>query len=78
MNLSTKTKQTHGRENSLVVAKREEEGGRDMECGVNRCQLLHLGWISNGILLYSTGNNIRSLAMEHMEDNVEKRMYINE
>ena len=30
--------------------------GMDWECGVNRCKLLPLGWISNEILLGSTGN----------------------
>jgi len=28
----------------------------DWESGVNKCKLLHLEWISNEILLYSTGN----------------------
>ena len=32
--------------------------GRDWEFGVNRCKLLHLEWISNEILLYSTGDYI--------------------
>ena len=32
--------------------------GMDWESGVNRCKLLHLEWISNEILLYSTGNYI--------------------
>ena len=39
--------------------------GMDWESGVNRCKLLHLEWISNEILLYSTGNYIQSLVMEH-------------
>ena len=30
----------------------------DWESGVNRCKLLHLEWISNEMLLYSTGNFI--------------------
>ena len=30
-----------------------------------RCKLLHLEWISSELLLYSTGNHIQSLAMEH-------------
>ena len=35
------------------------EGSRmDWESGVHRCKLLHLEWISNEILLYSTGNCI--------------------
>ena len=39
--------------------------GMDWEFGVNRCELLRLEWISNEILLYSTGNSISSLVMEH-------------
>ena len=53
-------------------------GGRgsrmDWESGVNRCKLMHLEWISNEILPYSTGNSIWSLMMEH--DNVRNKMYI--
>ena len=61
MNLSTE-KKTIYLENRLVVAKREGGGsggsGMDGESGVNRCKLLHLEWISNEILLHSTGNYI--------------------
>jgi len=32
--------------------------GRDWEFGGSSCKLLHLEWISNEILLYSTGNPI--------------------
>ena len=49
----------------------------DWELGVNRCRMLPLGWISNGILLCSTGNSVHSLMMEH--DNVRKKnvyMYV--
>ena len=42
-----------------------EGSGMDWESGVNRCKLLHLDWISNEILLYSTGNYIQSLEIEH-------------
>ena len=35
--------------------------GTNWEFGVNRCELLHLAWISNEVLLYSTGNSIQSL-----------------
>ena len=59
-------------EDRLVVAKREGERSRmDWEFGVNRCKLLPLEWISNEILLYSTGNYIYSPMMEH--DNVRKK-----
>jgi len=74
MNLSTE-KKIMDMENRLVVAKGEAGGsGMDWEFGVSRCKLLPLEWISNEILLYSTGNYIQSLMMEH--DNVrKKRMY---
>ena len=45
--------------------------------GVNRCKLQPLEWISNGVLLYSTGNYVWSLVMEH--GNVRKKnvyMYV--
>ena len=44
-------------ENRLVVAK-GGENGMDGEPGVNRYRLLPLEWISNEVLLYSTGNYI--------------------
>jgi len=49
-----------------MVAKEEAGGsGNDWEFGVGRCKLLHLEWISNEVLLYSTGNYIKSLGIEH-------------
>ena len=30
--------------------------GMDGEFGVGGCKLLNLGWLGNGVLLYSTGN----------------------
>ena len=46
---------------------REEGGGSGMDrgFGVSRCKLLHLEWISNEVLLYSTGNSIQSLWRDH-------------
>ena len=70
MNLSTE-KKLMDLENRLVVAKREGEGvGVVGELGNNRYKLLPLEWISNEILLCSTGNYVWSLMMEH--DNVRK------
>ena len=46
----------------------QEGGGEsrmDREFGVGRCKLLHLEWVSNGVLLYSTGNYIHSLGIEY-------------
>ena len=56
MKISIKEKQTHI-DNTLVVAKGEEGGSRmAWEFGISRCKLLHLEWISNEVLLCSTGN----------------------
>ena len=52
----------------------------DWEVRVNKCKLLHLDWISNEILLYSIGNYIRALVMEHDGGICEKKniyIYIN-
>ena len=49
-------------ERRLVVAKGKREEG---EFGVGRCKPLHLKWISNEFLLYSTGNYVQSLGTEH-------------
>jgi len=57
--------------NRLVVTKGDGGGSRmDGELGVGRCKLLHLEWISNEVLLYSTGDYIQSLAIEHEKKNV--------
>ena len=45
-------------ENRFVVAKGQGRNGMDWEFGVSRCKLLYLEWISNEILLYSTGNYV--------------------
>ena len=53
-------------ENRFVVPKRECGGnGMDWEFGVGRYKLLHLEWVTNEVLLYSTGNSIQSLGIEH-------------
>ena len=44
----------------------------DWEFGVSRYKLLYLEWLSNEVLLYSTGNYIQSLEIM-MEDNIRKR-----
>ena len=47
-------------ENRLVVAKEKaREGGKDWQFRVSRlsrCKLVYTGWITNKVLLYSTGN----------------------
>ena len=52
--------------NRIVFAKGEGEGsGMDWEFGVGKCKLLHLEWIANKVLLYSTANYIQSLGIKH-------------
>ena len=38
--------------------------GMDRKFGVGSCQLLDLEWISNGVLLDSTGNHIKPIGIE--------------
>ena len=59
MNPSTEKKQTYGLGEQTCGCQGGRGGsGMDWECGVNRCKLLPLVWISNEILLYNTGNYV--------------------
>ena len=52
-------------ENRLMVAKGERGGSRmGGEFGFSKWKLLHLEWISNEVLLHSTGKYIQSLGRE--------------
>ena len=52
-------KQTHGHGEQTSGCQGGGGGsGVDWEFGVSRCKLQNLGWISNEVLLYSTGNCI--------------------
>ena len=46
----------------------------DWEFGVIRCELLHLEWIKNKVLLYIIGNYAQSPGINHNEDNIRKIM----
>ena len=66
MILSTEQKKIMDMVRRLVVTRREGGGsGMDGESGVGRYKLLYLEWISNGILLCSTGNYVQSPGVEH-------------
>ena len=53
-------------ENGFVVVKGEMgRSGMDGEFGVSRYKLIHLEWISDEVLLYSTGNYIQSPVIKH-------------
>ena len=45
----------------------------DWEFGVNRYKLFHLEWVSNEVLLNSTGNCIQSLEIKHNGKRSRKR-----
>ena len=65
-------------EHRLAVTKGEgNKGGKDWEFGVGICTLLHLKWINNKVLLYSTGNYIQLLGINHKGkyEKKKKRMY---
>ena len=56
MNLSPEKNQSYELGEQTCGCQGGEGGSRmDLESGVNRCKLLHLEWISDDILLYSTG-----------------------
>ena len=40
-------------------------GGLDWESGMSRCKLVYIGWISNKVLLCSTGNSIQYPVVNH-------------
>ena len=58
MNLSTEKKLMYLENRLLVPNGGGQASAMDWESGVNRCKLLHLEWISDEILLYSTGSYI--------------------
>ena len=48
----------------------------DWESGVNICKLSPLEWVSNEILLYSTGNCIWTLMWSMVEECEKKNVYM--
>ena len=66
MTLTTENKQTHAHGEQTCGCQEGMGGsGMDWKFGVSRHKLFHLKWISNEFLLYSTGNYIQSLVVEH-------------
>ena len=66
INLSKEKKQNHGHGKQTCDC--QEVGGEcgmEWEFSISRYKLLHLEWISNEILLYSTGNYMQSSVIEH-------------
>ena len=67
MNLSAKRKQTHRHREQTCGCQGGGGGcrGMDWEFGINRCKLLHIEWINNKVLMYSTGNYIQYPVINH-------------
>ena len=63
-----------------MAAKREGEGlewtEMDWEFGVSTCKLLHLEWINDKVLLYSTGNYIQPPETDHDGKEYFQRKYV--
>ena len=69
MNLSTTQRQTHRHRDQTCGCQGRGGGGEGMDCefGISRCKLLHIEWINNKVLLYSTGNYIQYPVIKHNE-----------
>ena len=65
-------------ENRLVVAKGEGVGGRtEWGFGMSRCKHLYTEWITNKVLLDSTGNYIQCpMANHNGKEYLKMHMYI--
>ena len=63
----TETDSETQRTDSWLPRGRGKGRGMDWEFGVGRCKLLHLEWINNKVLLYSTGNYVQSPEINHNE-----------
>ena len=64
MNLSTKSKQSH-RDTEQTCACQGGGGGSGVDGEFGVIKLLDLEWISNEVLLYSTGNYIQCFGIAH-------------
>ena len=64
VSLSTNQKQSH-RHREQMCGWQGGGSGMDREFGVGRCRLLHLEWMGDEVLLYSTGDYIQSLEIDH-------------
>ena len=51
-------------------------GGMDWEFGVSRCNILHIEWVNNKVLLYSTGNYVQYPGINHNGKDFKKNVYI--
>ena len=73
MKLSMKQKQNHGHREQTGGCQGGGGWGRDrVGSGVSRYRLLHIEWINNKVLLYSTENYIQYPIINHNGKEYEK------
>ena len=74
MNLSMKQKQTHRHREQTCGCHRGGlgRGGMHWEFGISTFNLLHIEWINNKVLLYSTGNYVQYPVISHNGKEYEK------
>ena len=73
MNQCTEQKQIHRHGYQRSPREKGGRSGMDGELGVDRYKLFHLEWISNEVLLHSTGTSIQSLGRKHDGGDGRKR-----
>ena len=71
-----KQKQIHRYREQTCVCQGGGRGGKDYELGISRCRLVYIEWINNKVLLYSTGNCIQYLVINHNGKNMKKNVYV--
>ena len=68
-----KQKQTHKhREQTCGCPGCGPGGEKDFQFGISRCKLVYIGRINNKVLLYSRGNYIQYLMINHNGKEYEK------
>ena len=77
MNLSVKQEPNHRhKEQHCGCQGGGSRRGMDWEFGISRYKLLYTEWINNKVLLYSIGNYIQYLVINHNGKEMKKNVYI--
>ena len=71
-----KTDSQTGRTDVWLPRGRGGWGRMDWEFQVSKCKLLHIKWINNKVLIYSTWNYIQYLGINHNGKNTKNNIYI--
>ena len=73
MNLSMKQTHRHREQTRDCQGGGHLGGGMGWEFGISRCKLLHIEWVENKILFYSTGNYVQYPVRKHNGKEYEKK-----